>query len=244
MATSTEPVPGAEGAPAGGPPASSSVASSPPTQGAIAPAPVDHKLAATLEQLLTTADGGPLTFRQMLDVLGDRAHALMLLVLACPFIIIPIPGFSTLPGLLMFVLGLGVMFGLRPWLPGFVARRQLSNALLTKLVRGTGRVLAKVERLFHPRLGVMFNPLMRFVAGLSLALLAFALALPIPIPWNNGPPAIGILILALGLLERDGLMVAIGIVYNIVLWIVLILISSLIFRAIELAWDKAMAIVS
>lgn len=200
--------------------------------------PPDHRLAAALEQLLVTADGGPITFQRMLDVLGERAHALLLLVLACPFIVIPIPGFSTLPGLLMFLLGIGVMFGLRPWLPGFVARRQISNALLTKLVRGTGRVMAKVQRLFRPRLSVMFNPVMHLLAGFSLAALAFALALPIPIPWNNGPPAIGILLLALGLLERDGLMVLLGIVYNLILWAVLIVVSSLIFQAMAKAWDK------
>jgi hypothetical protein len=197
-----------------------------------------HKLAGDLNALLDHAKGQSITFREMLDVLGERATAIMLLLLAAPFIVIPIPGFSTLPGLVMAALGLSVMLSMKPWLPGFIARRHISNSILTKLVHGTTRVLGKVEKLFHPRMDFMLHKVFHLLTGLSLITAAVALALPIPIPWNNGPPAICIVILALGILERDGLMILIGIVYNLVMWIVLIAAGGLILKAIAEVWQK------
>ena len=50
----------------------------------------------------------------------------------------------------------------------------------------------------------------RAAIGLSLCCAAVILALPIPLPLSNFFPAAAILMLALGLLEGDGLMVMAG----------------------------------
>jgi hypothetical protein len=197
-----------------------------------------HQLARDLNRLLEHAEGDAITFKEMLDVLGERATAIMLLILAAPFIVIPIPGFSTLPGLVMAALGLSVMLSMKPWLPGFISKRQISNSILTKLVHGTTKVLSKVEKLFHPRMDFMLHKAFHVLTGLSLITAAIALALPIPIPWNNGPPAICIVILALGLLERDGLMILIGIVYNLIMWVIMFVAAHLLIQAFQEVWKK------
>jgi hypothetical protein len=138
----------------------------------------------------------------------------------------------------MAALGLSVMLSMKPWLPGFISKRQISNSILTKLVHGTTKVLSKVEKLFHPRMDFMLHKAFHVLTGLSLITAAIALALPIPIPWNNGPPAICIVILALGLLERDGLMILIGIVYNLIMWVIMFVAAHLLIQAFQEVWKK------
>jgi hypothetical protein len=48
------------------------------------------------------------------------------------------------------------------------------------------------------------------LAGLSIVLLGLGLALPLPIPGSNMIFLVPILIFGIGLLERDGLFVALG----------------------------------
>ncbi|HEU0108238.1 MAG TPA: exopolysaccharide biosynthesis protein, partial [Vicinamibacteria bacterium] len=61
-----------------------------------------------------------------------------------------------------------------------------------------------------PRLGAVTSGPARAAIGLSLCCAAVILALPIPLPLSNFFPAAAILMLALGLLEGDGLMVMAG----------------------------------
>lgn len=198
----------------------------------------DHGLKADLDRLLEHAGGGPITLSEMITVMGDRAHAAVILIVASPFLVIPIPGFSTVIGLLLMLFSIAIAFNAKPWLPGFLANRQLSNQTLTMLVHGADRVLGKAERWFHPRMGFMLHGGMRFWMGLTMFLLCVALALPIPIPGNNVPPAIGIVMLALGMLERDGLMVLLAHIYNLLLWAVLAVFGAVIYAAVMAAWTK------
>ena len=51
---------------------------------------------------------------------------------------------------------------------------------------------------------------MRIPLGVSLFVAAVVLGLPIPLPLSNFFPAVAILLLAVGVLEGDGLLVAAG----------------------------------
>ena len=144
-----------------------------------------------LDRLLTHANGDTITLRRVMAVLDERAHAVLILLVASPFLVIPIPGISTLIGLLLAVLSLGIAFNMKPWLPGFIADRELSNNALSTCVHGADRVLSRAEKWVHPRMGFMLHDRMHGLLGLSLFMLCIALALPIPIPGNNVPPAIG-----------------------------------------------------
>ncbi len=197
-----------------------------------------HKLKDDLDALLLASNGQPITFQKLIDVLGDRGHAVLILLIASPFLIIPIPGLSTAIGGVLIILSVGLMLGMNPWLPGFVARRQISQGALSKLVHGADRVLGRVEKWFHPRMDWMLQGPMHVLIGFSLFMACVALALPIPIPGNNIPPAVVIVTLALGLLERDGVMIVVGHVLNLILWIVLAIFAKLIWIGIVEAWEK------
>ncbi len=197
-----------------------------------------RKLADDLLVLLKEADGQSITLGRMIEVLGDRGHAVLIIILTAPFLVLPIPGISTAFGAAIFMLGACVMLGIRPWLPKFISKREISNQKLQRLVGGVERVLKKVEKLVKPRMAMLTSKAWHGLIGLSLCAAAVALALPIPIPGNNVPPAIVLMFLAFGLLERDGITLIIGHVLNVLLWIILYLMGDFLIAMVQTVWDK------
>jgi hypothetical protein len=57
--------------------------------------------------------------------------------------------------------------------------------------------------------------------GLGIVSGGFILSLPLPIPFSNGLPAVSIMLLAAGLMERDGLLVLWGYVLGVFSWVYL-----------------------
>lgn len=188
-----------------------------------ADAGADAGLSQVLDQMQAMAQGQPVTIRHLIDHLADRGPAVAVFLMSAPFVFIPVPGLSTAVGLAVFGLSLALMVGGRPWIPGFIGRRHISPENLRRFAQGTRRVLDKLQRVVRPRMQWLTAPgLYQRLVGLSLLLATVLFALPLPIPGNNIPPAIGMCLLSLGLLQRDGLIVLIGHVYNLVLWVALV----------------------
>ena len=120
-----------------------------------------------------------------------------------------LPGISLFAGLFMLVPALQMAVGLQaPALPRFLRRRVVS----VEALRGVaGRMLPWLERLerhVRPRWPWLTQPPVANFAGLMIAGLGVAMMLPLPL--SNLPPAIAIVALALGLLERDGAVMLVG----------------------------------
>lgn len=131
----------------------------------------------------------------------------MLLLVATLPAFIPIPGVAgALSGPLVVLVGLHLLVLLRkPWLPDFVARRGPQRSTLIRFDRVGDRWLRWLERLVRPRLPAMIDhPLATVFTGLQLVLLGLLLALPIP--FTNFLFGGLLLLYALALLERDGIL--------------------------------------
>lgn len=148
----------------------------------------------------------------LVDVLRDRAFGLLILVLALPNALPgpSIPGVSTLLGIPLVLVALQMALGRRdPWLPLRVRGWSLPRSRLRRVLQASLPWLRRLERLFRPRLCYFADARAdRWVGGL-VVVLAAVMALPIPL--GNLPSALGIVVAALGLLEDDGLAVAVGV---------------------------------
>ncbi len=150
----------------------------------------------------------------LLAALGDRAIGALMFFFAAPNILPVPPGVSTLLGAPLLFLSAQLMLGMRPWLPGVVTRRSISRDDLATLVRRIVPWLAKAEKLLRPRALVLVRPPVEYFVGLVCLVLAAILMLPIPL--GNTLPALAISLLALGVLERDGVWIAIGLLASVV----------------------------
>ncbi len=167
-----------------------------------------------------------LTLRDVILALGGRAYSLLLILLALPFITpIPLPGLSTPFGLAIGLIALRLVLGQRPFLAKKLQRREIPPGFFDKLIRVAAGVIRFLEKFLRPRLAIVTEyGWTRQVHALLMLLAALALLLPLPIPFTNSFPAWVVLLMAGGLLERDGLVVilayvvfAAGIAYFVLL---------------------------
>lgn len=144
----------------------------------------------------------------LFDALGDRAIGALMFVFAVPNVMPVPPGVSAVLGTPLIFLAAQLMTGSAPWLPGFVAQRSLSRVDFARLMARVVPWLMRGEKLLRPRLSVWVRPPVEYLVGAICLLLAMVLVLPIPL--GNTLPALAISVMALGVLERDGLWVLAG----------------------------------
>lgn len=178
-----------------------------------AEAPPRLRLAELLRELgAHDADSPPperpasLTVGALVDKAAESGFGFLIGVLA--LIAIPFVGLSTPFGLAIALLGAQLMIGLRqPWLPLRARRRALSMTMLDRVLVLLARRTRWLARLSRRRWERMIQP--RLI-GLSIVLLALGLALPLPIPGSNLVFLAPLLLYAIGILERDGVWIALG----------------------------------
>jgi hypothetical protein len=172
--------------------------------------PLPHGTRALMEQLAQGDTDDMLSFGGLLDSFSERAFGLFLLLVMLPCFI-PLPfGVGAVSGVLATLVGVQLLFRFkRPWLPGFLARRPIHRRALIRFRDRMSKWLDRLERLTRPRLEMLFDhPLAHAFTGLLLVGLGIALALPLPL--TNYPFGMILLCYAFALIERDGLLLAIG----------------------------------
>lgn len=164
----------------------------------------------------------------LLVALGDRALGALLFTFAFPNILPTPPGTSAVLGAPLIFLAAQLTLGRKPWLPAIITRRSMSREDFHTLVLRIGPWLERAERLLRPRASALALPPMEYVVGFVCLLLAAVLVLPIPL--GNMLPALAISLMALGVLERDGLWVLTGF---IVAAISTVVVSGVVFAMIK-----------
>lgn len=172
-----------------------------------------NTLRATLEETARAIDGKAVTLREILALVGEQGLLLMCAVLTVPFLLpVSIPGVSTVFGLAIILISIGITLNRQPWLPRRIMDRPIdAEKLVPTLEKGAGLV-RRIEAVIHPRLHGLtggaainrFNGLMLILGGV---LLMFPLGL---VPFSNTLPAFAILFLCIGMSQRDGWLVVAG----------------------------------
>ena len=186
------------------------------------------RLSTDLEMLHARVKGKSLTLAELKQSLKGRGSAMLLVLLALPFCFVAIPGLSTPFGIAICLIGACLVIGREPCLPRFVMRQRLSTARLAQLLTGAIKVARKLENFVRPRLSFLHagSSMLRLI-GLGIVIAGLGLMLPLPIPFSNNIPAWAVVLLAIGMMERDGLCVLVGHLTAIVAWVYIGLTSVL-----------------
>lgn len=170
-------------------------------------------LRTTLERTAAALGSGQVTLRQLLQEVGDHGPLLLCAILTIPFLLpVSIPGVSTVFGLAIILLGIGVAANRLPWLPRMIMDRGMdADKLKGVLERGIGLV-ERIETVIRKRLeGLTGGALMNRLNGLAIVAAGVLLMFPLGlVPFSNTLPAFAILFLAVGMTQRDGVFVMAG----------------------------------
>ncbi len=141
---------------------------------------------------------------ELTEVIGGRAHGLVLLILSLPETI-PMVGLSAILATPIFILGVVLVIrGADPPVPAWVRRRSLPRDKVQGAIRRTRRIVRWLDRVVRPR----WPRLARAGRLQGSICIVMALLLAIPIPGVNILAAAAVAGVGLGILQRDGLVIA------------------------------------
>ncbi|MCU0731684.1 MAG: exopolysaccharide biosynthesis protein [Hyphomonas sp.] len=178
--------------------------------------PPGARTSDVLAALAQGAAGEHVTFGELFHALQNRAFAFLIILFTLPNLIPMIPGVSIITGLAIILLAAQLALGFsEPWLPKIVSDKGFARADLQKLTDRAVPFIRRFEAFAAPRLAMLSGVMGQRMIGLAIVLLGCVLILPIPIV-GNIPPAWAIVILSLGLIERDGVVIALGYAVGVV----------------------------
>ena len=172
------------------------------------------RLSAILMAIALAEDRERISIGDLLTALKRRALGALMFVFAIITALPMPPGVSAIVGAPLVFLTAQLMLGMNAWLPRIITDRSLSRVDFHRVMKAASPWLARAEGIMKPR----FEFLAKRPAVYFFGFVAFVMALLVllPIPGANMAPSIAICIIALGLLERDGVWIVLGALVGIV----------------------------
>ncbi|MGL5358692.1 MAG: exopolysaccharide biosynthesis protein [Shewanella sp.] len=171
-----------------------------------------QKLSAILQSMADSIGTETISLRDLLALVGEQGMLLFCILLTVPFLLpVSIPGISTPFGLLIVFIGVGVLLNKGPMLPARLMERRFAAEQIQMLLRKGAGLLTRIDHFIQPRLLLLSSQTAHRCNGLVLILVALLLMLPLgAIPFTNTLPAWVILLICIGMLQRDGVFIALG----------------------------------
>lgn len=171
-------------------------------------------LSETLDDVARTLPKSTrITLHDLLAHIGEQGLLVFCLLLIIPFLLpVSIPGVSTVFGVAILLIGIGVLTNRIPWLPKRLMHREIDTDHLIPALQKGAKFFSRIERLVRPRLVALTHGItINRINGLMLIYSALLLMAPFgAIPLTNTLPALAIVGLAVGILQRDGYSVIFG----------------------------------
>lgn len=159
--------------------------------------------------LLKKCDQGAVSFHTLFKTLSGKGRILLLLLFSLPFS--QIFGLAVVFGLIIAYLGISLAFKLPFWIPKKLADKKIKGKIFKKIIGQVYKFFRKIKSFTHPRMIFLSqNPTMRIINGLLIAIIGISIALSWPIPLSGFISYGAIFFMAIGLLNDDGVLIAIS----------------------------------
>lgn len=168
-----------------------------------------RRIAAALRRA-GESDQSHMTLSRLVELLGPRAHRLLLLVVSLFNMIPGPPGYGGTIAWTTCAIAIAMLLGKPIRLPSIIGKRKLPLDLMIKASRQVVKVAAILARFSKPRLRWLTGS----AANLPYAILVVCVSvvMSLPIPFINAIPNVGLCIIAFSMLNRDGAGVIVGLV--------------------------------
>jgi hypothetical protein len=172
----------------------------------------ESSLSETLMKLARSIPGERITLRQLLGHIGEQGLLIFCVFLTIPFLFpVSIPGVSTVFGLVIVLIGIGITVNRIPWLPARLMEREFFTHDLIPMMERGARLVSRLDRVIRPRLPALSSHHANRLNGIAIIVSGLLLMIPLSlVPLSNTLPALAILLLAAAMLQRDGLLILCG----------------------------------
>jgi hypothetical protein len=185
----------------------------------------EERTSDVLARFRANLPAGRVTLGDLIRALGDRSLGTILLALSLPTIA-PVPlGVSCLFDLPIVLYTAQLAFGRRgAGLPDWLLRRSIGTGLAARTLDAAMPRLVWIERMLKPRL----HRLARIDQERWFGMLLFILTLTciIPLPLTGWLPGFALVLISLGLIERDGGAIGVGLGLTVAALVFLTLVAS------------------
>ena len=173
---------------------------------------------AVMDRLLEETEGeDSVTVDSIVEAFGPRAFGPLLMLPALVGIlpIGAIPVLPTLMGIFIMLVAVQRLFRRgKPWLPAVLRDRSVARTRIASAFQKGKPWARRLDRITKPRLSVMTSGIMEYVVAIAVIGMG-ALMPPLElIPFGVMLPASAVLVLALAITGRDGLLVLIGLAFS------------------------------
>lgn len=179
----------------------------------------EASLAERLADIIDKLPPDGVTLRHLLDLVGEDGLMILIVLLSLVFIIpVSIPGVSTVFGAAILLIACSRLLNCGLWLPASLREKTLSTDKLRPVFQRALGWLQRLEKISRPgRLTWLVNGRgVNLFNSASLILGAVLLMAPFGlIPFSNTLPAVALLCLAVGILQRDGGCILLGYIANV-----------------------------
>ena len=188
-----------------------------------------RSLSELLEDTKRVLTGERVSVAALVEALHERGIAMILLIFAAPMALpLPVPpGINIMLATPLILLTLQQAMGRRTvWLPQKTLRKEFDSKGFSKLIDGVVPWMKRIEILLRPRLGF----LTRDTASRAFGVLGVIMALTvcIALPLTNTVPSLGIALMSVGFMMRDGLAVLGGALIGTA-WVCMLAVAELVF---------------
>ncbi len=179
----------------------------------------DKKLASDiLKEVADTNnnDSDKVTLFDIKTALHERGFGILIIIFSLPLSVpIPVPpGYTTIHSIPLILFSLQLLFGFdSPWMPNWLERKSFQRSTLALVVEKTSPVLEKIEKFMKPRMSFIFLGPGEKILAFMMLLCAIIIALPLP--FTHFLPAIGITLISLGIMGKDGFLSTLGVLVSL-----------------------------
>jgi hypothetical protein len=168
--------------------------------------PLEARVEAIATSLRETP--GDLTAGAVMGLLGATSHTVAILVLAVLNMIPGPPGYGGTVAIAMMGVTLAMLLGWPMRLDGWIGRRKLSHKLVVRVVDRLVMLARLIGRVSKPRLEWLAGDAVERPTGCFILLVCLPMVIPIPL--INAVPNVGIAVISVSRVNRDGVGVMVG----------------------------------
>ena len=177
-------------------------------------------LGEKLETVIKNLPPTEVTLIEILESIGHESLMFLTIFLSLVFLVpVSIPGVSTVFGSAILLIGISRLFNRKLWLPKQIANRTIAAEKLIVVLNRALVWFRRLERFSRPyrfqlitregKIGLFNN--LSFILAAVLLMVPFGF-----IPFSNTLPAVALIFLSVGVMQKDGGCILIGHLSNLV----------------------------